>query len=274
MEYRIIASDLDGTLFNDKKEVSRENLEAIAKMAELGVYFVPCSGRTLREIPENVKGIESVRYLIHSDGAVIYDKATGKRIEKCMSKEKARPALDVLFDYGDSMTVRYKGESYVDANAHNAENYTYHRVMPFYQKMIFEVCRPMWDYKRFCYGLDGIEMICIHFHSGDDLEECKSRLEKIDGISVTRLEEQSIEVYDTEAGKGNAVLRLAEYLGYQKEATIGVGDSGNDIDMLTKAGLGLVTSNGLDIAKAAGDAVICSNEEHIAKYILENYIVK
>ena len=29
MEYRIIASDLDGTLLNDKKEVSPENLAAI-----------------------------------------------------------------------------------------------------------------------------------------------------------------------------------------------------------------------------------------------------
>ncbi len=274
MEYKIIASDLDGTLLNNVKEVSPENLRAIDKMAELGVYFVPCSGRTLREIPENVKGIESVRYIIHSDGAVIHDKKTGERIERCMSIETARPALDVLFDYENSMTVRYKGESYVDANAHNTENYTYHRVEKFYQDMIFEVCRPMWDYKRFCYGLDGIEMICIHFHSGDDLEECKSRLEKIDGISVTRLEEQSIEIYDNEAGKGNGLQRLAEHLGSPKEATIGVGDSGNDIDMLTKAGLGLVTSNGLDMAKAAADNVICSNEEHIAKFILENYIVK
>ncbi len=272
MEYRIIASDLDGTLLNNEKEVSPENLEAIDRMTELGAYFVPCSGRTLAEIYENVKGIPSIRYIIFSDGAVIYDKKTGERIERCMSREKAKPALDVIFDHSNSLTVRYKGESYVDATAHNEKDYTYHRVAPPYQKMIFEVCRPMWDYKRFCYALDGIEMICIHFHSDEELEKCKARLEMIEGISVTRLEVQSIEVYDAEAGKGNGLLRLAEHLGYSKEATIGVGDSGNDIDMLRKAGLSLVASNGLDIAKAEADTIICSNEEHIAKYILENYI--
>ena len=274
MNYKIVASDLDGTLFNNAKEVSPENISAIDRMTELGVSFVPCSGRTLREIPENVKEIPSVRYIIHSDGAVVYDKATGERIEACMSGDVAKPALDILFDYANSMTVRYKGESYVNAAEHNTEYYTHHRVEAFYQKMIFDVCRPMWDYKRFCYGLDGIEMICIHFHSQEDLEECKARLEAVDGISVTRLEEQSIEVYDKRAGKGNGLCRLADHLGCTYEETIAVGDSGNDIDMLRKAGLSLVMSNGLDIAKAEANAIICSNEEHGAKYILENYIEK
>jgi hydroxymethylpyrimidine pyrophosphatase-like HAD family hydrolase len=36
-----------------------------------------------------------------------------------------------------------------------------------------------------------------------------------------------------------------------------MGDSGNDLDMLRKAGLSLVMSNGLDIAKAEADAIIC-----------------
>ena len=272
MNYKIVASDLDGTLFNNAKEVTQENLSAIDRMAKLGVYFVPSSGRTLREIPENVKEIPSVRYILHSDGAVVYDKLTGERIEACMSREVARPALDILFDYENSMTVRYKGESYVNAKEHNTEYYTRHRVDKFYQDMIYDVCRPMWDYKRFCYGLDGIEMICIHFHSQEALEECKERLERVEGISVTRLEVQSIEVYDERAGKGNGLRRLADHLGCTYEETIAVGDSGNDIDMLKKAGLSLVMSNGLDIAKAEADAIICSNEEHCAKYILENYI--
>ena len=272
MDYKIVASDLDGTLFDDKKNVSPENLSAIDRMKELGVLFVPCSGRTLREIPHNVKDIPSVRYIIHSDGAVVYDKVTGERIEACMSQDVAKPALDILFDYENSMTVRYKGESYVNAAEHNTEYYTRHRVDKFYQDMIYDVCRPMWDYKRFCYGLDGIEMICIHFESPEALEECKTRLEAVDGISVTRLEVQSIEVYDVRAGKGNGLRRLADHIGCTYEQTIAVGDSGNDIDMLRKAGLSLVMSNGRDIAKAEADAIICSNEEHGAKYILENYI--
>ena len=273
MDYKIIASDLDGTLLNTKKEISHENIAAITELARLGVSFVPCSGRTLSEIPCIVRDIPAVRYIIHSDGAVIYDKATGERIERCMKKELSAKALDILFEYENSITVRHNGESYFDANAHSVENYNYHRVNPLYQKMMCETGIPASDFKRFCYELSGIEMICIHFHSDEDLNECKQRLSQIDGLSVTRLAEESIEVYDVNAGKGNGLLRLAEHLGVDKHQTICVGDSGNDLDMLKKSGLALVMSNGLDIAKKEADAIICSNDEHAAEYILRNYII-
>ena len=273
MEYKVIASDLDGTLLNNKKEVSAENLHAIEEMSRLGVYFVPCSGRTLGEIPSNVKDIPSVRYIIHSDGAVIHDKKTGARIESCMSKENAAKALDILFEYEVSMTVRYNGNSYVDSEHHTEENYIYHRVDEGYRGIIFNLDIPVENFKRFCYELDGIEMICIHFHSQNELMECWDRLKKIKEISVTQLEEPSIEIYDAKAGKGNALLRLAEHLGVNENATIGVGDSGNDLDMIKKAGLGLAMSNSLDITKKAADEMICSNEEHCAKYILEHYVL-
>jgi hypothetical protein len=110
------------------------------------------------------------------------------------------------------MTVRYKGESYVDAAAHNAKFYTYHRVEKFYQDMIFKVCKPMWDYKRFCYGLDGIEMICIHFHSPKALEECFARLKKLDCIAITRLEEQSFEVYAPRRARATEFYALPSIL--------------------------------------------------------------
>ena len=44
--YKIIASDLDETLLNrDTRRVSARNLEAIRRASELGVKFVPASGR-------------------------------------------------------------------------------------------------------------------------------------------------------------------------------------------------------------------------------------
>jgi len=39
------------------------------------------------------------------------------------------------------------------------------------------------------------------------------------------------------------------------------------------AGLGLAMSNSCDSLKEIADAVICSNEEHAVKYILENYFI-
>ena len=51
MQYKIVASDLDGTLFNNKAEVSPENWAAIEQMHKMGIHFVPTSGRSFGEMP-------------------------------------------------------------------------------------------------------------------------------------------------------------------------------------------------------------------------------
>ena len=48
--YKIVASDLDGTLLNKEQTVSEENLCAISEMTRLGVEFVPTTGRGINEV--------------------------------------------------------------------------------------------------------------------------------------------------------------------------------------------------------------------------------
>ena len=64
--YKIIACDLDETLLSDDRSISKENIEAIQKAKELGVKFVPATGRgyntvdgTLKELSEKV-GVSNV----------------------------------------------------------------------------------------------------------------------------------------------------------------------------------------------------------------------
>ena len=45
MEYKLIATDMDGTLLNDSHQVTEKNIEAIRKVQEKGVKFVLASGR-------------------------------------------------------------------------------------------------------------------------------------------------------------------------------------------------------------------------------------
>jgi hydroxymethylpyrimidine pyrophosphatase-like HAD family hydrolase len=63
-------------------------------------------------------------------------------------------------------------------------------------------------------------------------------------------------------------------LGIPEREVITVGDSKNDVSMLSLEGLTLATLNAWDEAKAVADRVICKNTEHIAEWILENIINK
>ena len=76
--YKLIVSDLDGTLLNEEMETGERNDAAIRAFFERGILFVPSSGRTYYEIPESVRENPYVRYVIYSNGTAVYDKKREK----------------------------------------------------------------------------------------------------------------------------------------------------------------------------------------------------
>ena len=114
MDYKIIASDLDGTLLDSTGHISNENFEAIKQLNKSSVYFVPASGRTLAEMPKELVENENIRYIIYSNGAVVYDKITGKKITFCMPDSIKNELVDLIFNCDSHLTIRFDGMGYVD----------------------------------------------------------------------------------------------------------------------------------------------------------------
>ena len=82
----------------------------------------------------------------------------------------------------------------------------------------------------------------------------------------------NLEVFSSKAGKGNALMLLADILGVDRTQTIAVGDSTNDMTMIKAAGLGLAMQNAVDELKQNADEVICDNNSNAIDYIVERYI--
>lgn len=272
-DYKIIATDLDGTLLNTKDVVSPENLTAIRTLSERGIFVVPSSGRTLGEIPACVRDIPDVRYIIHSDGAVIYDKKEGRPLDsRLMTGDVMRRVLDIFYSHNALLTVRVGGVLYVDADEQRQDIYDSYRMIRAYQTAMLTLAVPVKNLKDFCYGLDGIEMICTFFKHDDEMIACREKFLADGALGVTSSTPTNLEVYDKEAGKGNALLRLAALLGADKSQTVAVGDSQNDLDNLTHAGLSLAMENALDEVKQVSHMTVCNNDEHVMKYILDNIL--
>ncbi len=270
--YKLISSDLDSTLLSSDMTVSLENKEAIRALAERGVYFVPNSGRTLTEFAEEVRNHPDIRYLIYSDGAAIYDRVTNTVSGAYLGEDTYQRLLGILGEYESYLSVRCGGVSYVDAEHFTEECMIYHQVGKYYRDFLFETNVPTKDFAAFCRGLREVEMICAFFHDDGELAECSEKIRALGDTMIVSSMAHNVEILSSRAGKGNALLRLAESLGIEREETIAVGDSSNDADMLSKAGLGLAVSNAWEELKAVADTVLpCSNDEHIARYLLENY---
>lgn len=272
-KYKVVVSDLDGTLLDNDKKISKENSRAICEMTDMGVDFVASSGRCLSEMPKEVMKNPHIRYVSCSDGAVIYDKTTGEAIVKnYLPREVAKKCVDILRDYEILPMTHINGGLYIDRDRFDHEIYEYNNVTAPFERLMGEIGIRVRDCLTETEKSDESELLCVFFHSQTELEECVERLLQLGEVKIASSEEYNIEIYHKNAGKGRALYPLAEFLGCDISEIIAVGDSKNDFEMVTEAGLGLAMSNSMPELLEIADKVICSNLEHSAKYILENYI--
>ena len=269
--YKMVCSDIDGTLLNSDYQFSKENLLAIEKLVQQGGWFVPSTGRTFSEVPDEIKLHPGIRYYIYSNGAAVLDRQTGKCHQTCISNGVSRQILDILYGCESHITVRHNGECYVDAAYANEDAFDYYNVCQAHRVVVnaFSVFRD--DFREFSYQADEVEVISVFFRRYEDLLESKRQIEALDGLRVVGVSEYNLEIMNANAGKGNALRWLAEQLEIDWHQTIAVGDTDNDQSMIEAAGLGLAVANACDGLKAAADAVICSNDEHAIDYILSHY---
>ena len=272
MNYKLIACDLDGTLFDAEGKLSEENSRVIAELAELCVYFVPSSGRTFSDIPEAVRNHPSVRYIIHSSGAVVYDKQTDSRISFCMPNELSQSVLKMLRSTETHLSVRRLGATYVDSAQMTPESFDYYNVWSVHSELLLDYAKRLDDFENEIMTFDNVEMISVFFKNDDDLEAIRKILDSDKRLNVVSACPHNLEIIYSEASKGKALRALAEQLSISIDETIAVGDSENDIAMLTAAGLGLAMDNAKDMVKENADAVICNNNQHAVKFIKEKYI--
>lgn len=273
MNYKLIGCDLDGTLFDSRGRFSDENKRAIDELCALGVHFVPSSGRTLSDIPEEVRNHPSVRYIIHSSGAVVYDKQTGDRISFCMPKELSQSVLGLLFSFETHVSVRRLGATYVDKTQMSDEKLSYYKVWQVHADLLLDYACQIDDFQKTALSYDNVEMLAVFFKNDSErrqVQEILSQNEKLNVVSVCK---NNLEIIYSEADKGRALTALCEKLSIKRNESIAVGDSDNDIPMLKAAGLGLAMKNASDTVKASSDEVICHCDEHAVKFIKEKYIL-
>ena len=270
--YKAITSDLDGTLLTDDQTLSEENSTAITEIINAGIQFVPCTGRTVSLTIPDVKYHPSVRYFIYSNGAVVWDKQTGKKITAYMSKETITKIFDIVENY-DYMVIAHVGAvAYVEKKLNNTESFRHYRANDYYQELYQTGSDFIDGVKDFCISSDEVEMFFIMFHTDEEMQECKAKLQALDGVHATNSAPFGLEVISTAAGKGNGLKRLAQMLDITTEEIVAIGDSPNDYTMIETAGYSLVVDNGAQMLKDIADEVICSNNEHAAKFVLEHYI--
>ena len=93
-------------------------------------------------------------------------------------------------------------------------------------------------------------------------------------FTALRSQPYYLEMIHPKASKGKAVAYLAEQLGIDLSDTMGIGDSGNDLDLITTCGIGVAVGNAIDELKDLADYIAPTNDDGGVAHAIERFILK
>lgn len=255
---RIIFSDMDGTLLDDKKLLSSKIYDAISDFTAQGGHFVLSSGRPLASILETKDklGLNFPHtFIIAYNGALVYDCDRQEALrERRVPYDCVKKVLEVAKECG------VHGQTYTDdhiISPTDDKELAYYRQHIHMPAIIAEDVVAALDKEPF-------KMILIHLEQDGRLETFRNALAPwAEGKMHTFYSSPIyLECCMLEASKGSAVRFLCGHLGIDVENSIAVGDAANDISMLEAAGCGVCMCNGTEDAKAAADYVTERDNNH------------
>ncbi len=272
MKKKAVFLDLDGTLLNDRKEITPGNRSAIERALSAGHLIIITSGRPLvSTVPQaDALGLDRPGcYVIACNGSVFYDNA---KKEVISSVTLPLPVVQAVFAEAEKRRIHI--QTYDETRVlveprcatENVEEYC-RRI-----KMKWGIIDHIRDLKR-----APEKMLMIDFQSRDPLDRfCEWISEQYGDILDTYYSNAHyVEIVKKGINKGEAILRMAELLGIAGEDTISAGDAQNDIFMIRSAHLGAAMANADPAVKAAADYVTQHDNNHdgIAE-IIERFVLQ
>lgn len=276
---KLVALDMDGTLLNEKKELSKRSKSALIQAIEQGVQIIPASGRPLLGIPKEVLSIPGIRYVIAANGAFIYDQVADQILhEDCLDYEKVLEFIHKISQLEVMVDVFIEGMGYVERKnfkkvLDKLENPSVREYLLMTRKPVEDLCAFIKEKQK------PIQKITINFTRDENGTLLgKSQVQKeaapYTEFAVVSGVETNLEITKVSATKGNALLFLAEHLGILPEETMACGDSGNDRQMLLAAGLGVAMEHASREVLEVADFVTKTNDADGVAFAMEQFVLK
>ncbi len=266
---KLCTIDLDGTLFDNQKKISDENMAAIASAQEKGCKIVIASGRPIHGIVEvlaNLKLFKKDDYVICYNGAkvfntlngdIIYSSTIDGKIVKQIYQKSLRLGLYFHAFRKNEQLITSQENPYTDV-----------------EKRINHIDAKVMDINQI---KDNEEFLkCMIVGPAEGITSAMQQLDRnyYNTYSVVRSSGIFLEFLNKKTNKGSALKALADYLHIPMSSTMAIGDAGNDLEMIKQAGVGVAMGNSFEEVKKAANYITASNEDSgvakaIQKFILD-----
>ena len=268
MKYKLLVLDIDGTLTNEKKEITRHTKQTILRMQKAGVKVVLASGRPAYGVVPTARELELEQYggfILSYNGGRIVDCSTGRTIyEKTIPHKLMGGIYGQVHDL-DAALMTYEGDRIITEKPQDA----YVAKESFINKMKVKGVGNFLDYVTFPV------VKCLVAADGGYLEAVEDKLKGYFGsqLSIFRSEPYFLEIMPKDIDKASSLERLRLQLGLERAEIAACGDGLNDISMIQYAGLGIAMANAQEAVKRVCDFVTKSYEEEGVAYAIDRCIL-
>jgi len=263
--YRMVVTDIDGTLVDLEQTISDRNKEMIHAFQRQGGIVTLATGRVEEAAHQYVQTLNIRHPVILYNGGKIVDFTNGTCLyEARLSEKVVRTAVELLRRMPHDMIF------YVDRTI------WVHAMTPAiteYMKKDGVQCR-VWDSADFLFGASVNKILIIK--EDRDFSAVREPFGPLQGVAceLVQSEETYLEILPQSVSKGQALKLLARRLGIDMGEVIAIGDNLNDLEMICEAGLGVAVANSHPLLKEHAQYVANSHLEHAVAEVIEKFCLR
>lgn len=261
---RLIATDMDDTLLNERGELAQRTLTALRRAMDAGVQVALSSGRMTESMLPYAQRIGVNAPMILFNGALIYDHRTGEQIyAHSIPGQIARAVAEMVEQMGVYIQV-YPGRGFY------CNRKTEHTLR--YEASIGVTCTEVGEPVSKWMRGDMVKMLAIAPPETIDRAQTALRKAFPENVNFMKSKPHYLEIVAAGVDKGRALEALSRRLGVGRDEVMAFGDGQNDASMIGCAGWGVAMENGVDECKTRAKLIAPSNAEDGVAQIIEQFL--
>lgn len=260
----LIALDLDGTLLNEEKQISVQDLEVIRKVMRQGVTVTLVSARPICSMRPFARQLGIDVPLISLSGAYISDVREKKVwLEEPLDLKKFQEMIAFFEEANYYIKAYSHNHLFVQAATEETLRYTKAFGVPYTAVGIKQ--------------LRTLETPPLRLAMFDEPMRIKKAFKYLagwnDDFKVVKDSEYGLEVVKHSVSKGAALQELCCELNIQMDKVMAIGNECSDISMIKAAGLGIAVGNACEELRDCADFVTGANTESGVGYAITEHIL-
>ena len=264
---KLIATDLDGSLLDDNKQLPPDFETVLSQLKDMGIAFAAVSGRNFDAIHPTLGDSINTMICVCNNGANIYEKGVNT-VNHPITTDQVHRTLDAIKNMENTVPLLFTMDKCFGVAGPQG-------FMEWAQRP-YSPLEWLDSYGDFYKITDDVYKISVYDGSGDienySYPVIRKAMERDTAVYVSG--EIWVDIVSNKASKGYGLQLIMDKLGVKKEETMAFGDYFNDETLLAAAGWPFVMENGVQLLKDRYSHHAGSNNNGGVTKAIREYVIE